>query len=278
MKRLNSHVHSLRLAGLAAVAMMCMAGAAQAADSGAKVYLEDMTWPDVRNRVQAGATTAIIPTGGVEQNGPHMVLGKHNFIVRYTAGEIARKLGNALVAPVVPFVPQGRISPPEGHMQFAGTLSVRDSTYEALLEDIANSLKQHGFKLICFIGDHGGNQEGQKNVAARLTQRWASDGVRVLHVANYYGNNGQERWVESMGIKVVSPTAHAGFMDTSELMAIYSQGVIDSKRGVRSDRDYRISGAMGDSTQSSATYGRKLLSLKIDAAVEEIQNAATAVQ
>lgn len=242
------------------------------------VYMEDMNWMEIRDRVKGGATVAIIPTGGTEQNGPHMVLGKHNYIVRYTAGEIAKKLGNALVSPVVPFVPQGRISPPEGHMQFAGTVSLTQATYEALLEDIAASLKQHGFKLICFIGDHGGNQEGQRNVAARLSKEWHSDGVRVVHVSKYYNDNGQERWVESMGIKVKNPAAHAGFMDTSELMAIHALGVNEAQRGMRGDNDYRATGASGDSTLSTANYGRKLLSIKIDSAVEQIQNVAAAPQ
>ena len=65
------------------------------------VFLEDLTWVEVRNAIAAGKTTAIIPTGGTEQNGPHMVIGKHNYLVRYKAGEIAKRLGNAIVAPVM---------------------------------------------------------------------------------------------------------------------------------------------------------------------------------
>src|SRR5216110_2478513 len=65
------------------------------------VFLEDLTWVEVRDAIAAGKTTVIIPTGGTEQNGPHMVLGKHNFLVKHKAGEIAKSLGNALVAPVM---------------------------------------------------------------------------------------------------------------------------------------------------------------------------------
>ena len=70
------------------------------------VFLEDMTWVEVRDAIKAGKTTVIIPTGGTEQNGPHMVLGKHNYLVKYKAGETAKRLGNALVAPVVAYVPK----------------------------------------------------------------------------------------------------------------------------------------------------------------------------
>src|ERR1700679_1025592 len=112
---------------------------AWAADS---LYLEDLTWPEVKARMAAGTDTIIIPSGGTEQNGPHIVIGKHNLIVRYTSGEIARRLGNALAAPVIAYVPEGRISPPEGHMMFPGTISLHDETFAAVLEDAARSFKQ----------------------------------------------------------------------------------------------------------------------------------------
>ena len=87
------------------------------------VWIEELTWVEVRDAIRAGKTTLIFPTGGTEQNGPHMVLGKHNYIVKHNAGEIAKRLGNALVAPVLGYVPEGRIDPPEGHMRFPGTIS-----------------------------------------------------------------------------------------------------------------------------------------------------------
>lgn len=241
------------------------------------VYIEDLTWMEIRERMTGGASIAIIPTGGTEQNGPQMVTGKHNMIVRYTAGEIAKKV-NALVAPVIAYVPEGRISPPEGHMQFPGTMSVSEETFQALLTDAASSLKQHGFKLICFIGDHGGNQQGQAAVARALSDKWQSEGVHVLHIARYYEGNGQEEWTQTLGVKVSNPLAHAGFMDTSELMAINAPGVRTDKLGERSENDYKATGAMGDSTKASANFGKRLLSLKIEAAVSEIQNAISRAQ
>ena len=237
------------------------------------VFIEDMTWMEIKDRIKDGATIVIVPTGGTEQNGPHMVTGKHNYIVRYTTAEIAKKLGNALVAPVLAYVPEGRIDPPEGHMQFPGTLSVSDKTFGAVLEETAQSLKQHGFKLICFVGDSGGNQSAQKEVAAKLTSEWRDSGVRVLHVSDYYSNNGQEKWNQSIGLKVPTPDAHAGHEDTSELMAIDSSGIRDSLRAVHTQQDYKTSGAMGDSSMASAAAGKKYLSLKVEAAVRQIKNA-----
>jgi creatinine amidohydrolase len=149
------------------------------------VWIEEMTWMDVRDALKAGSTTAIIPTGGMEPNGPWLVTGKHNYVLRTNCDAIARKLGNALCAPIVEFVPEGRIDPPSGHMRSAGTISLRQETFEALLTDIAHSLKMHGFKNIIMIGDSGGNQNGQKAVADKLTAQFAGAAF-VATIPGYY--------------------------------------------------------------------------------------------
>src|SRR5262249_39783469 len=96
------------------------------------VFVEELTWMEVRDALKAGKTTVIVPTGGVEQNGPYLATGKHNYILRGTAEAIARKLGDALVAPVVAFVPEGDIDPPTGHMKYPGTISLTEDTYQRL--------------------------------------------------------------------------------------------------------------------------------------------------
>ena len=149
------------------------------------VWLEEMTWMDVRDALAAGKTTAIVPTGGMEPNGPWLVTGKHNYVLRANCDAITRKLGNALCAPIVELVPEGRIDPPGGHMRSPGTISLRQETYEAMLTDIAHSLKMHGFQHVIFIGDSGGNQSGQAAVAKALTAQWNGTPV-VAHIGEYY--------------------------------------------------------------------------------------------
>lgn len=239
-----------------------------AADS---VFMEELTSPEIRDKIKAGATTVIIPTGGTEQNSRHMATGKHNMIVKYTSGEIAKQLGNALVAPVIAYVPEGNIEPPEGHMKFAGTISLKRDTYAALLTDAATSLKQHGFKLICFIGDSGGNQEIQKYLADKLSDDWKSSGVRVLQVSDYYDNNGQDKFVESLKIPIGIASAHAGFEDTSELMAVNASAVRPQLFAKNTKENFATSGSDGDSTLASAEYGKYLLDLKIAVAVNQIK-------
>src|SRR6266540_6233491 len=150
------------------------------------VFLEELTWTELRDLIRSGRTTIILPTGGTEQNGPHMALGKHNTRVKALSEKIARGLGNALVAPVLAYVPEGRLSPPAGHMRFPGTITTPDETFQQVLESAARSFKLHGFRDLVLLGDHGSTQAGQKAVAARLNREWAATPVRVHAVEEYY--------------------------------------------------------------------------------------------
>ena len=201
---------------LVIVGMVCLPGVvlAQAPET---VFLEELTWTEVRDALAAGTTTVIIPTGGTEQNGPHMVLGKHNYLVRYKAGEVARRVGNALVAPVMAYVPEGNVDPPTGHMRFPGTITTPPEVFEQVLEFAARSLKQHGFLDIALLGDSGGNQASQATVAERLNREWAGTAVRVHHLTDYYPGPG-DAWLVTQGEREEDVGSHAGMHDTASLM------------------------------------------------------------
>src|SRR3984893_1621680 len=180
------------------------------------IEIADMTWVEVRSAIARGYTTVIVASGGIEQNGPHMVLGKHDLIVRYAAGRIAAQLGTTLVTPVIPFVPEGDYDPPQGHLRFPGTIGVSEQAFAGVLDGIARSLKAGGFKTICFIADHGGSLKPQAEVAARLSKEWAQQGVRVFDVAEYYADEAQTHFLEAQGETPASIGQHAGITDTSE--------------------------------------------------------------
>jgi creatinine amidohydrolase len=164
------------------------------------VWLEEMTWIDVRDAIKAGKTNIIVPTGGMEPNGVWLVTGKHNYVLHANCEAIARKMGNALCAPIVKFVPEGNIEPKSGHMMSPGTITAREETYQMLLTDIAESLQAHGFKNIIFIGDSGGNQKGQGIVADKLTAKWAGKAL-ALHVPEYYDYASVSKYMEGLGVK-----------------------------------------------------------------------------
>ena len=152
------------------------------------VWIEELTWMEVRDEIAAGKTTAIISTGGVEPNGPYVATGKHNFVLESACDWLARELGDALCAPIVKLVPEGNIDPPSGHMQYPGTISVRQETFEAILEDVGRSLAAHGFTDIIYIGDSGGNARGMRTVATMLTEEWAAAGrgATAHHIGEFY--------------------------------------------------------------------------------------------
>lgn len=238
------------------------------------VYLEDLTWPEVRDRLARGHRTIIIPAGGTEQNGPHLAIGKHNAIVTFTAGEIARELGNALVAPTMAYVPEGRISPPEGHMRFPGTISVSEQHFSNIVEDAVRSFKEHGFTNIVLLGDHGGSQDMMRSIAIRLNSEWQTLPNQVIFASDYYSNNGQSAWIASQKLGVSKPQAHAGFADTSELMATDSRLVRSHLIRPYSEKDAASYGVTGDPSKARSEYGSQLLKIKIDAATRQIRGMA----
>jgi hypothetical protein len=181
-------------------------------EAGDSLWTEELTWMEVRDALKAGKTTVIIGTGGVEQNGPYLAGGKHNFVLATVLPEIARAIGNTLIAPIVKFVPEGAIEPvPRGHMAYPGTISVESATFEALLTDICRSYKAHGFKDIILIGDSGGNQRGMANVAAALNKKWETETARVHYLREYYA---EDQWsydfLKSQGIVQIDKTPPSG--------------------------------------------------------------------
>jgi creatinine amidohydrolase/Fe(II)-dependent formamide hydrolase-like protein len=229
-----------------------------------QTLLSNMTSMQVARAVKDGFATVLIPTGGIEQNGPHMVLGKHDFIVEAAAREVANTAGRTLVTPVVSFVPQGRFDPPEGHLRFAGTLGLSDETFAAVLTDLATSLKLHGFTLICFLGDHGGSQAVQAQVANDLTARWKKDGVRVANLDAYYNDAEQRLRLIAEGETPDTIGDHAGLLDTSELLAVHPQGVDLALARVGA------AGSSGDPGRATANRGKALIAMRIGAAVRQL--------
>lgn len=254
-----------------ALSIALLLAAAAPAKAG-EVEIERMTWPEVAEAQAKGAGTIIIPTGGTEQNGRHMVIGKHNLIVAETARRTARALGDALVAPVVAYVPEGDALRREGNMAFPGTVTLPEPVFEGVLEAAATSFKVHGFKTIVIMSDHGQSQASQQRVAHRLSAAWAGEGVRVVSADNYYAHNGALDWLGAQNImNRAAFGSHAGIQDTSELMAVSPTGV--RLEGYKPNSD----GASGDASKASPVLGEKLLDFKVQAAVAEIRAARAAV-
>lgn len=235
------------------------------------LWIEDLTWMEVRDAMKAGKTTVIVPTGGVEQNGPYLTTGKHNVVLRATADAIARKLGNALVAPIVPFVPEGDIDPPTSHMKYPGTISLTEETYAKLLTDICASLRAHGFMHIVLIGDSGGNQKGMKAVAGDLNKKWAGGKTQVHFIPEYYDYGGLNKWLEQQGIKQVSEGIHDDFGITAIMMTVDPTSVRMKQRIAA--KKFSINGVELAPAEKTIEWGKKIVEYRADRTVQAIKKA-----
>ncbi|HJT33169.1 MAG TPA: creatininase family protein [Pirellulales bacterium] len=235
------------------------------------VFIEEMTWMEVRDALAAGKRTVIVPTGGVEQNGPYLATGKHNYILRATTQAIARRLGNALVAPIVAFVPEGDIDPPTGHMRYPGTISVSEATFESLLTDICASLRAHGFTHIVLLGDSQGNQAGMQRVSRGLTTRWANDATRVHYIPEYYNYDQVDLWLEQSGVHQVSEGLHDDFAVTAILMTVDPNLVRMKERGAAGK--FSINGVALAPAPKTIEWGKKIIDFRANAAVRAIEHA-----
>jgi creatinine amidohydrolase/Fe(II)-dependent formamide hydrolase-like protein len=220
------------------------------------VLIEELTSPEVQAQVRSGHTTVLVPIGGTEQNGPHMVLGKHNVRVEALCERIAQALGNALVAPVIAYVPEGNVAPPSSHMRFAGTVSITPQTFERLLEDAARSFRATGFRDIVFVGDHGGYQHEVQAVATRLDREWAKTPVRAHALVDYYAAVETEypAALAARGYSKAEIGTHAGLADTSLALAIDPALVRGDVLAAGRDLD-AAHGVYGDPRRSSAELG-----------------------
>lgn len=237
-------------------------------DAVGTVFLEDLTWMEIRDRMKAGTDTVLVATGGVEQNGPYLVAGKHNYILRGATERIAKKLGNTLVAPIVVFVPEGDIEPPSLHMKYPGSISLREETYQALLTDICASFKATGFKRVILIGDSGGNQAGMKAVAEKLNSAWAG-AAKVVYVPEFYDYGGLAKWVEGQGIKQTPEGLHDDFVISSQMAAVDPTTIRAAER-IKAGK-FTINGVDLAPLEKTQEWGRKILDYRAERAVELIR-------
>ena len=233
------------------------------------VWIEELTWMEVRDALAAGTTTAIISTGGIEQNGPYLATGKHNYVLMGACEGIARELGNALCTPIIKLVPEGNLEEKSGHMRYPGTLSLRQTTFQMVLEDTSTSLRAHGFTDIILIGDSGGNQTGLRETARVLNAKWTA--TRVHYIAEFYDYASVQKYMhEELGIvPPISEGLHDDFYITSMMM-------IEDPTTVRYDQRVKAGKATIDGLsivpkEETIETGKKLMRFRVEQTVKAIR-------
>ena len=275
---LTRHLRRVVLMAACAVsgAGMSFSAPLQAAPaSSASVQMQDMTWTELRDAVASGTTTILVPIGGTEQSGPYIALGKHNARAEVLARRIAEKLGHALVAPVIAYVPEGSTAPPTSHMRFPGTITVPDDVFEKLLESAASSFRVHGFTNVFFLGDHGGYQKDLVRVAARLNKAWGTGRALAWVPASYYeaSSKGFDEILRSRGFRANEIGTHAGLADASLQLAV-APGMVrtDALRASGGAHQGSTDGVYGgDAQRASAELGQLGVDLIVERTVAEIR-------
>lgn len=268
---------------LAALALGLSAGTAPGQGpleqaSASRVRMEEMTTTEIDAAIRAGKTTVLIFNASTEASGPALALGKHIVRAGHLGERIAQELGNALLAPVMPFAPT------TDERRFPGTVDLSAETFARVNEDVALSMAKAGFKYIVLMGDHDGNQPSIKALAARLDEKLRPQGVRVLYSSDAYSKSNMEinAYLKEHGYP---PSRHAGISDTSMAWAIDGNYVRPDKLAMGApvppaDSPLALGkiGVEGDPRRSSPELGRQFLDLKVKNGVAEIRRLVQEAQ
>jgi creatinine amidohydrolase len=231
--------------------------------------IQKMTWMEVRDRVALGYTRVIVPTGGIEQNGPFVALNKHDVIAAEVSERSARSLGNTLVAPVVSFVFEGEHSPPTGHMRYPGTLSVSSDTFQRLMGDIVSSLAMHGFKEIVLVGDSFDTQGDLERVAKKYDGK-SKSGAVVRYISGFYNYDDVRAFLKNKGIAEAREPFHEELAFTLQLMAIDPSVVrYDQRMSIGATT---LGGVPLADKARLISLGQEILSLRVSRVVEAIRS------
>jgi len=223
----------------------------------------------------SGTTTLIVPTGGIEANGPFLATGKHNYVLQAACDALARELGDALCAPIIKLVPEGDIEEPSGHMRYPGTLSLREETFRAVLTDVAMSLKAHGFEHIVFIGDSGGNQRGMAAVAEALGERWAGSGAHAHYIPEFYTYGDVLAYMEDeLGVKQTEDDGLHDDPAITSLMMVTDPSTVRYEQRVAAGLA-SINGVSIVPKQKAIDMGRKLLAFRVERTADAIRAAVS---
>jgi creatinine amidohydrolase/Fe(II)-dependent formamide hydrolase-like protein len=249
------------------------------------VEFEMMTWPEVKQALADGKTTALFYTGGTEQRGPQNVNGGHTLMAKATVKAIALKLGNAIAMPVLPYTPNHADS------TLTGTIGLTNEILSTILTRLAEEAITTGFKNVILMGDHGGGQPAAYRVVAdSLNAKYSPRGIHVYFCDEVYAKalGDFDKWLTDHGYPTSS---HAGIPDTSEMLYLggdlgwVRKDLIPTAvgnpvlpRGTPRDPNApRVNnGIAGDARRSTAELGKMAFDIKVDYAVRQIQSLVAA--
>ncbi len=232
------------------------------------VWIEELTMMEVRDFIKAGKTNALILTGGIEENGPYLATGKHNYVLEVMGESIAREMGDTLVAPIVRLEP----GDPERENISPGTIYLTRDTFKAVMRDMATSLKSQGFTDIFIMGDSGGNRGPMEEVAGELTATWGDGPAHVYFIPEYYNYSDVRTFQEEeLGIHEVMEGLHDDYYISSIMMNADLNSVRTNER-IQSGK-FIINGVSLAPVEKTLANGRKIIAFRTEATVTAMRKA-----
>ena len=232
------------------------------------VWIENLTMLEVRDLIKGGKTSALVLAGGIEENGPYLTTGKHNNVLKATGESIARRVGNALVAPIVTLEPGNPARPNLS----PGTIVLSQATYKGMLSDIATSLRSQGFNDIFFLGDSGGNIKPMTEVVQALNAEWKGEKAVAYVIPEYYNYADVEKFEEeALGIHEKLEGYHDDYYISSIIATVDTNGVRMPER--RKAGKFVINGVPLDPIEKTIANGKKIVEFRTDATVAAIKKA-----
>ena len=244
-------------------------------DAVASLWLEELTWMEIRDAINDGKTTVLVLTGGVESNGPHLASGKHNYSNKLMGESVARALGQTLIAPLVTLEP----GDPSAPVTVGETgPKVSEETYVAWLTDIGDSLRGMGFTEVYFLGDSGGNRSGMDAAVDALTAKYQGNPTSFHHVTDFYNHDRVRAYLqETLGIpEQIDYTASRGSdgiheeLSIAAIMSVIDPTSIRYAQRIAAGRA-TINGISLEPLSETQALGRKVIEFRTDITVEAIE-------
>ena len=231
------------------------------------IRIDELTWVDVKEKIENGYKTVVFGVGATEQHGPSLPEKTDALQADEFANIVALELGNTLQAPTIP------VGYSEYHLDFPGTISLRKSTLTAIIEDYIDSLVRHGFQTIIIFLSHGGNVDSTKNALVKMCGKYPNKKIFYYHTQEI------EDAIVAMGRKygltLGEVGIHAGDMEASIMLHFapelvkkdrfvkgYTKNITPRKRKILRSEGYNAiteTGVIGDQSKATAEKGKDYL-------------------
>jgi creatinine amidohydrolase len=254
-----------------------------------KVLMEEMSWVEIKKAIEKGKTTVLVISGSIEQHGPHLPTGTDTYLGYEVGQRAARRLGNALVAPVI------RPALSEHHMGFPGSFTLTWETYKDVLDDYCDSLARVGFKDIVLMSSHGGNNAVLKAITPDIAKKLY--GRVNIHLVLHHERSMPQAvaFLKEKGVSAEKAGVHSGFGETCEMlvakphlvkMEFAAEGQVDEAlyrpeniprfqidSFIHGVQHFAKNGILGDPRGANGEIGKELIELDVNAMCDEINRA-----